>query len=187
MKNYIYIFIKRVQRMTPWLSWNWLPPLCEYFCIPLPYACILFCCNKTFLETSGSSHVRSMLRWVSVRQTVGGRRVGGSVNQNNTLSWCEIRLTTTLQIWIAHWHTHIHSRLPRLPKDKNCGYLYWIRRCSIFQCSPPLFCAHSCLHILCFLLSVLPSTHFSFSHLTLSPSLSLMHTQRLSLPPSLTL
>lgn len=89
---------------------------------------------RLFLETSGASSARSMLRWVSVRQTEGGRGVGGSVNQNNTLSWCEIRLTTTLQIW-THTHT-FNSRLLHLPKDKHCSYLYWILSLLYFSVQP---------------------------------------------------
>lgn len=125
---------------------------------------------RLFLETSGASSARSMLRWVSVRQTEGGRGVGGSVNQNNTLSWCEIRLTTTLQIWT---HTHTRSTLGSCTYLKiNTAVIYTeFFHCSIFQCSPLLFCTDSCLRI-----SALPFV---------CPSIHTLHTHQLVLPPSL--
>lgn len=76
------------------------------------------------LETSGSSSARSMLTWVSVRQKEGGRGVGGSVNQNNTLSWCEIKLLTSCRPELLA-HTFTHS-------SKNCCYLCRILPSFIF-------------------------------------------------------
>lgn len=125
--------------------------------------CFVYGIIRLFLETSGSP-ARSTLRWVRVRQKKGGRGFAGSVNQNNTLSWCEIRLTTTLQIWIRH--SHIHSRLTLL-LTRHC----YLDFAAIFSIEGLLCFAHIPVSMHIFTLPfVCPSIH------TLpTPSLSCHH------------
>lgn len=115
-------------------------------------------------ETSGSSSARSMLTWVSVRQKEGGRGVGGSVNQNNTLSWCEIKLLTSLQTWTAR--SHFHTLLQKLSLFMpNPSQLY-------FPAGLLCFSTHSCLNkFMIAFVSLSTSTHT-----LLAPLLSLSAT-----------